>query len=288
MVLYLDLVFFLNSAADLLALSVTARLAGLPLRWRRLLCAAALGGVYGALCFFPPLAPAGGLLPQVVVASVLVWIAFRRKETFFRQLLLFWLLSCGMGGVLLALNQLIQDGFGSYLLEDLNWKVFFLAGGTCYLLLSVIFRGGARHAMKQELSSCVVERDGKKVRLKALLDTGHTLTDMATGKPVLIAEAEGMEPLWRPEERRTLKELERQGPVWCMEHLETPKNFRLLPYRAVGVGAGMLLCFTADSVVVGTEDQGPTAVALSPTPVSDSGGYTALWGGNEGRTNHAA
>ena len=45
MVVYLDLAFFLNSAADALALYVTARLAGLPVRRLRILAAAVLGAI---------------------------------------------------------------------------------------------------------------------------------------------------------------------------------------------------------------------------------------------------
>ena len=44
MIVYLDVVFFINCLADAAALYITARLSGLPLRRRRLLLAAALGG----------------------------------------------------------------------------------------------------------------------------------------------------------------------------------------------------------------------------------------------------
>ena len=287
MVIYPDLAFLLNSLTDFIALSATARLAGLPLRWRRILAAALLGGVYGALCLLPPLAAAGGLIPQALTAGALVWIAFGRKDTFLRQMLLFWLLSCAMGGVLLALNQLISREYID-ILKNLNWNVFFLAGGTCYFLLSVIFRGGARHALAKELTVCRVQRGKESVTLTALLDTGHTLTDAATGCPVLIAEAAVLEELWLPCERQILRELGKRGASWCLQQLRGAGKFRLLPYRAVGVSSGMLLCFTADKVVVGDRDCGPVTVALSPTPVSDGGGYTALWGGSEGRTNHGA
>ena len=141
MVVYLDLTFFLNALTDLAALSATAKLSGLPLRRRRLLGASVLGGVYGAACLLPPLTFAGGLLPQAGAAMALVWIAFRRRDAFFRQLLLFWLLSCAMGGALLAAARLWQRGAGAAaVLNQLNWRVFLLAGGGCYLLLSVIFR----------------------------------------------------------------------------------------------------------------------------------------------------
>ena len=284
---YPDLAFLLNSLTDLLALSATALLAGLPLRWRRLLAAAVLGGVYGALCLLPPLAPAGGPLPQTLIAALLVWVAFGRRDAFLRRLLLFWLLSCTLGGVLLVLGQALREG-GWRAVAELNWTVCFLAGGGCYLLLSLVFRKGAGHALARELSPCAVELRGRRAELVALLDSGHTLTDGATGRPVLIAEAAALTELWRPEERRILASLGDRGPLWCLERLGKEGRFRLLPYRAVGLDRGLLLCFRADRVVVGKRDRGPLTVALSPTPVSDGGGYAALWGEREGEGDHAA
>ena len=54
-------------------------------------------------------------------------------------------------------------------------------------------------------------------------------------------------------------------------------------YQAVGVRSGLLLCFRADRTAMGERQLGPVTVALSPTPVSDGGGYAALWGGESGR-----
>ena len=132
MVLYPDLAFLLNSLTDLMALIATARLAGLPLRWKRLLPAAALGGLYGALCLLPPCKAAGGVLWQALAAALLIWVAFGVSSLFFRQLLLFWLLSCMLGGALLAAEELAQQGWDWKKLGHLDWKVFFLVGGGCY------------------------------------------------------------------------------------------------------------------------------------------------------------
>ena len=49
-------------------------------------------------------------------------------------------------------------------------------------------------------------------------------------------------------------------------------------YRSVGVDRGLLLAVRVDQVQVGEEDRGPMLAALSPTPVSDGGGYRALLG----------
>ena len=280
MIVYLDMAFLLNCLTDAAALYVTGRLAGLPLECRRLLIAAALGGTYGALCVLPGLGAASSLIPQVLVAAALVRLAFGRREAFLRHLLLFFMLSCAMAGALVAGVRLVQEN-GLALLAALDWRVFFLAGGPCFVILSVVFRGGARHGAAGQLCRCSLARQGRTANLTALLDTGNTLTDTLSGAPVLTAHWEALEGLWTPEEREILSHLEAAGAAQALEKLGS--GFRLLPYQAVGVRSGLLLCFRADQASMDGRQLGPVTVALSPTPVSDGGGYAALWGGETGK-----
>ena len=70
-------------------------------------------------------------------------------------------------------------------------------------------------------------------------------------------------------------------PVGSLERVkdgELRRRLRLLPYRAVGVECGMLLAVRMDRVMVGKRELKGLLVALSPTPVSDGGGYQALMG----------
>ncbi len=281
MVVYLDIAFFLNCLADGAALYVTGRLSGLPVKTRRLLAAALLGGTYGTLCALPGFGGLASLLPQMLAAAGLVWLAFGRRGTFLRLLLLVFILSCALGGALVAGERLLEDGGGLAALARLDWRVFFLAGGICFVVLSVVFRGGARHAVAGQLCQCTLERRGRRAAFTALLDTGHTLTDGLTGRPVLTAHWEALEPLWTAEERAVLSRLERDGGPACLEKLGG--GFRLLPYQAVGISGGLLLCFQAERAVIGGNLIGPVTVALSPAAVSDGGGYAALWGGESGK-----
>ena len=286
MIVYLDAVFFFNCLADAAALYITARLSGLPLQRRRLLLAAALGGLYGAACALPVLGSAAAFLPQMAIAAALVRLAFGRQRMFLRCFLLFFMLSCTMGGAVLAFGRLVQSSDGLELLKSLDWRIFFLAGGTCFLLLSVVFRGGARHAVAGQLCRGTVELGLRQAEVTVLLDTGHTLTDTATGRPVLTVYFAALASLWTDREREILARLGLEGAVRCLEALEDSR-FRLLPYQAVGVEGGLLLCFQAGCVRLDGRRLGPLTVALSPTPVSDGGGCTALWGG-EREERHAA
>ncbi len=287
MVVYLDIVFLLNCLTDAGALYVTGRLSGLPLEGKRLLSASLLGGTYGALCALPGLEVLASLPLQAAAAVGLVRLAFGRRESLMRRVLLFYLLSCAIAGALVAGGRLLQGG-GLSTLAFLNWKVFFLAGGGCFVLLSVVFRGGARHTVAGELRSCTITRQGRTASVTALLDTGNTLTDGLSGAPVLTVHCAALDPLWSARERSILSRLEELGASPCLEQLGP--GFRLLPYRAVGVRSGLLLCFRAEEAVIGGRALGAVTVALSPTPVSDGGGYAALWGGDAGKeaVGHAA
>ena len=117
--------------------------------------------------------------------------------------------------------------------------------------------------------------DGRSVELTALRDTGNTLTDPVAGIPVLVAEGALLLPLLPP---GTLMAGELADPVACMERLRDGPlagRVRLLPYRAVGVERGLLLALRPDGLWVNGERRDMLA-ALSPTPVSDGGGYGAL------------
>ena len=112
MVVYVDIAFLLNCLTDGAALYAASRLSGLPLGKRRLLAAALLGGTYGALCVLPGWGALASPLPQIMAAAGLVWLAFGKRRAFLRQLLLFFILSCALGGALVAGGRLLESGVG--------------------------------------------------------------------------------------------------------------------------------------------------------------------------------
>ena len=90
-------------------------------------------------------------------------------------------------------------------------------------------------------------------------------------------------------EREALSRLEAEGAAAVLSRLGPGSGFRVLPYRAVGVRSGLLLCFRADWAQADGRELGEITVALSPGAVSE-GGAAALWGGETGKEGggHAA
>ena len=127
--------------------------------------------------------------------------------------------------------------------------------------------------------SAKVRIGDRSASFTALVDTGNTLSDPATGRPVMVAEGERAALLFPKERRPLLSDL--QDPTLGLTRLGTGEwraRFRLLPFRSVGVDRGLLLAVRVDDLELDGRRRGPVLVALSPTPVSDGGGYQALVG----------
>jgi stage II sporulation protein GA (sporulation sigma-E factor processing peptidase) len=162
----------------------------------------------------------------------------------------------------------------------MDLKVMLLSAAGCYLLLTLAGRRMGRHTRGSgELISVRLELEGRRAELTALVDTGNTLTDPMGNRPVLVAEAEAVRPLFPPELTLTGEDL--RQPAEGLERLSSqwePGRFRLLPYRTVGGGSGLLLALRVDRAEVGGQRKEGLLVALSPGPVSDGGGFRGLIG----------
>lgn len=268
-VVYIDEVFLLNTLVDYLLLLCAAKLAGGELRRGRFALAAVLGGAYAAAVFLPGWGFLARPLCKLAAGVGMALIAYGGERRLLRAALVFLGVSAAFGGGVLALQL-----WGAPAALDL--KTTLLAAAGCYAFLTLIFRRAARHA-GGELAPVRLELAGRVCRLTALMDTGNTLTDPATGRPVMVAEAQRLSALFPPGGCPGADAL--ADPVKALEGLQdSPCRWRLIPYRAVGVDRGLLLAVKVDRARVGEEDYGSLLVALSPNPVSDGGGYSALIG----------
>lgn len=280
-VIYVDTLFLFNALVDYLLLLCAARLAGEPLKRLRFALGAVLGGGYAVAIFLPGLGFLERPACQLAAAVLMVLAAFWGSRRLGRQVLIFFALSCAFAGGVLALSMLGGQGLSlnrGVIYSGMDLKIVLLSAAGCYAVLSLLLQKAVRHtSFTGELKAVRLELEDRTVELTALTDTGNTLTDPVTGQGVMVAEGERLLPLFAASQRPSVQEL--RDPAGALERLTgAGGHFRLLPYRAVGVDRGLLLAVRVDRAVVDGEDRGAMVVALSPTPVSDGGGYGALLG----------
>ena len=269
-VIYLDSFALLNLGVNYLILACAGKLDGQPVHMGRCLLGAGLGAGYALLTLLPgwsflehPACKASGAVAMLLVA-------YGRSDRLLRVGALFLVLSCAFGGGLLLFSMVRGEtatGIG-ILGPPLGMRGILIAAALSYGFLSFLLGREFSHGGPgRELMRLTLSRQGNSVTLLALRDTGNTLRDPLTGRPVVVVEGEKVRTLL-PE----LPCLDREAlsdPVALLGRLKDRKGLRLqlLPLRMDRAEYGRVVCRNC-------------LTALSPTPVSDGGNYSALIGGD--------
>lgn len=255
MVCYLDIVMLLNFLVDFLLLLGTNRLAGYPAGYVRTAAAAAFGGGYAGVCMIPQMRFLGNMLWRLVSLMIMAVIAFGCNRSTLRRCVLFVFLSMALGGIVSGL-------------ESRSFPILIFAAGCVALMCWTGFLGksGKGAYVPVELTY-----GGKTYKLTALCDTGNMLSDPVTGQQVLVAGADiGFDIFgFTPNQLA--------DPIITMER-SSICGLRLIPYRAVGKAAGMLLAVKLDKVMINGQRAGDL-VAFAPDSFGKTEAYQALTGG---------
>ncbi len=232
----------LSGAVTWLLLLGTGRICGgVPDFWGTLL-GALLSGVYSGLCVKLHFL-GNGLIRAVCLVCVGV-MAFPADRALPRRVAVFVLLSLALGGV-------ASGG---------AWPAILAAAGLLVLCVTGRPRGDA--CVPVELS-----HEGQRVRILALRDTGNTLRDPVTGRPVLVVDAQVAENLTGLSREQLQRPVESMGAI---------PGLRLIPYRTIGQRGAMMLGLKLQNVKIGTWE-GSSLVAFAPEGLG--GRYQALTGG---------
>ncbi len=273
---YADLYFLVNASMDLLCLMITATLLHRSLqRWRALL-ASAIGGGYALAALLLGLGGLVGLASDLLAVVLICAIAFYERGMRPWRLLQCAaadaLVSMLLGGVMtvlftwlnrldLPLEALRGDGLSAWI-----FALFAAVSGILTL------KGGRFFGRANRTESATLEITllGKRLTLRAMVDSGNLLRDPVSGRGVIVVERRKLEELLS----RDLLE----GNGW-MKHPELASRVRMIPTRTA-TGEGMLLAIRPDRLLV--TDKGGSETAEYLIAAADLGdraqGFDALIG----------
>lgn len=248
MIVYVDVLVVTNLFINFLLLSVTRMLLRKNVSRKRLAAGAALGGFYALVIFLPQLPSAVTVLMHLAASAVIVLAAFPVSggKDFCKSFAAFFAVSFAFAGLMFALwlgfapNGMAYQNGAVYF--DIDIRVLIVSTAVCYVLLTLTYRLLRRRAPDNSLYDIELTLNGKTVCAKALLDTGHTLSDGFSDRPVLVAA------------KRVVRRLA-DAPVYAFldgEGVPAPENtlpVRLIPYKTIH-DSGVLKAIPIDAVFV--------------------------------------
>ena len=245
-ILYVDTLFFVNFALDLLALILASLFLHLGRRLVRLLIASALGALYAVAAVLLSLHPALHTVLSILLSLLLVAVAFRdfvNSGRFFAAVLLFYLSSILLGGAIDALYAVLESlvflrNEATIKPSDLVLLLGFAAFGLIYAASR--FFG---NAPVKKVATVRITLSGKSVTLPLLVDSGCLLCDPISGKPALLVRLEALSGVLPSE----IIACARSSTAYMPRDPQNARRCRLIPATALD-GKRLLLSIRADEV----------------------------------------
>ena len=279
MTVYADVLVALNILLTYILIVAARALCRAPTNKWAVLLASVIGGACSLVIFYEKGGAVFSLAYKLVTASVIASVAFMPKSirNFVKELLAFFGVSLLFGGGVLALEITLHPKS----IYFYNGTVYFDMS-IAYLVASVLVIYGifllADYLIKRhntKYGKCLLEITYNKtsVSMTALVDTGNSLTDGMTGRPVIVAELSAAAPLLSREELMFF----RSGDIENVPE-SLRKSLRLIPCKTVA-GDSLLKAFVPDFVKI-TEGKNSyknsfCTVALTERELSQ-GSYNAL------------
>lgn len=264
MVVYADILIVLNLTVNFLLLSFSAKILRLKPKPLRLFLSAFLGAVSSLYIFLPKPSIISELSFKISVCLVMTLIAFKFSgfKQFLRQSLILFAVTCGYGGLMIALWHIFRpDGMiinNSVVYFNISPTVLVGTSVAAYLIITLLRRIFTRNSDFAGQYEIKVSALGNTVTLKAFADTGNSVTDIFGQSEIIITDRSSVNRLFGTTE------------IGDTPHLST--RLRMIPCSTVS-GEGLLKGFRCDSAVLQAENKVITLknpiLAISETPLRD-------------------
>lgn len=266
--LYIDIVFFVNLAMNLVVLSTVRTLLKVRTSALRVIAGAAIGALWACILAIYPVfpVPLQMAVTFVGIGSLMVKVTLHTKgvRELVKGVLGLYLATVALGGTMYALYQ--HTRFGYYVEQLIRGR---LTGGMPLIIWILLAAGaylGNRYLwmnlieirkQKSNLYEVTLICGNKIVKTVGLLDTGNHLYEPMSHKPVhVVSEA-----------------------IWDEMHPEVD-HLLFIPYHTIGTEEGMMKGIFIDAMEVEGEQEKNVVIkpliAVSPHSISQDGSYEIL------------
>ena len=291
MTIYIDVVFLENLVMNSIILIASGIILKKKLKWIRILLASSLGAVYTIIGYISVLEIYSNLVLKVILSILIIYIAFNPQtvKQLWKDVLIFYLTSFVFGGVAFALiyvvkpqDILMKNGLflGTYPL-----KTVLLAAIVAFIIIIAAFAIVKTKFSKKDMFCDVeVELNNKKIKTRAMIDTGNLLKEPITNTPVIVLEHTLLYECVPKEILDNLESILGGELVKIPEEVrnEHISKLKLIPFASLGKQNGMLVGIKADSLKIIQDDQEKenknVIVGIYNKSLTKRGEYRALVG----------
>lgn len=250
--LYVDVLFLVNFMMDYILLLLVKRMLKCTATHGRICLGAVTGSLLTCVVVILPIPYAfiKLILFHLLINTCMIQVGLKIKSvrSFLKAIIMLYIGSFLLGGIMGALWQYVRVG-----------SLLFALAIVGYYLILGIWRF-VSYVQRWNRYHCEVDiyLEGKRYRIRGMIDTGNGLRDPVSGKPVHILE------------RVTATELFGE---------ETLKDIRYIPYQSIGKKAGVMPAFQVEKMCIYQDTEcwvEKPLIAISEEEISAGGEYEMI------------
>ena len=286
--IYADVVFAINLVMDFFIFWIVNKLIRKKAKFGRLVLGAVVASLlYCMLIFVEPINRIFNIWGVMAIFLLSILICFNPqnlkeciKLIFITNAVAF---AIGGAGIGLFYYTNLTDIMGNALnisVKRFPLKILLSASGLSYIFIK-LGMGWYRRVIIKKQSFCDLEIyiGDNHMNLKGLIDTGNSLHEPISNKPVIVAEFNAVKDIL-PYKMQIMytenKDNDLCSLISTIDDEEIRKNVRIIPFSSIGKSNGMLLGFVADKAEIEGMSINKPVIAIYNLKLSTDGFYNAL------------
>lgn len=222
----------------------------------------------------------------IFIIFLSIFISFRPKriKDFLSLLLLINIISFSIGGTSIALfyyinlNNILGNMLNSTI-KNFSLKLLLISVSFTYIILKFFINWYKKIFIKKQ-SFYVIKlyKNSEKIILNALLDTGNSLKEPITKKPVMIAEFFAIKNIL-PESLKIIFYQKEENNLNRILEVSYDNHIRFIPFKSIGKENGLMLGIKIDKLEIEADKNivlTDVIVAISNFSLSEDGFYNAI------------
>lgn len=291
MTIYIDVVLIENLIMNYIILLATAIVLKIKIKHVRLVIASLIGAIYSIITYISEIEIYSNIILKIILSLIMVYVAYNPQKfnNLWKFLLIFYLTSFVFGGAAFSLIYIVKpqevsmkNGLfkGTYTI-----KVIILGSIISFIILILAFKLVKSKISKKDMY-CEIEIgiEGKKVKTKAMIDTGNLLKEPISNMPVVVTESTLLYEVLPKELLNNIENILGGDLNKISEEIKNryAKKIKLIPFTSLGKQNGMLIGIKADYISVLKEEKENKfqniIIGIYPRSLTRRGEYRALIG----------
>lgn len=291
MTVYVDVIFLENIIINYIILYVTGIISKAKIKQLKILLGSIIGATYAIIYYILNLKIYSSFIIKIILSIIIIYVSFNPKnlKTLFKQVILFYLISFVFAGATIGIiymvnfqNITIQNGVlvGNYTIRTILIGII-----IAYFLVMIgqkIIK--TKFSKKDMICDIEVDFEDKKIKTKALIDTGNMLKEPITNTSVIVLEHTLFNDIIPKQILDNLENILGGDLSKIPKDMQTEyiSKFRVIPFSSLGKQNGMLIGVKGKNLIVNINEEikkiDKVIIGIYNRPLTKNGEYQGLLG----------